>query len=306
MTGQSRTDSDRLGPINEPIEDHLAEANGVRLAYNSFGDSTDPALLLVMGLGTQMIAWSDEMCERLTQIGFFVVRYDNRDVGLSTHFNSPAPTLARMVSGRGNIYTVADMARDGLGLLDSLGIGQAHVMGASMGGFIAQTMALIAPTRVSTLSLIMTSTGSRRVGRPTPRVVARMARRPAASSREEAMREAVASYRVIGSPGITDLDQVAELAGRAFDRSHDPAGTQRQLAAIMAQPNRTSDLREITVPTLVMHGLRDPLVSATGGIALARAIKGSRFVGLQGYGHDLPRTAVREIEEEFVALAAKV
>lgn len=283
--------------------DQFVDANGVTLAFNTFGDPVDPAVLLVMGLGTQMIAWGDQMCRNLADAGFYVIRYDNRDVGRSTHFDAEPPAITDMMRRRGNPYTISDMARDGLGLLDELGIERAHVSGASMGGFIAQTMAVEAPLRVRTLSLVMTSTGSRRVGRPTPRVALRMARRPLTTTREEAMSEAVASYEVIGSPGVVDLDGVARLAGRAFDRGHDPVGTRRQLAAVMAQPDRTPALRHLRIPTTVIHGLIDPLVQPSGGLALAKAIPGARFVGLHGMGHDLPRTAAGTIQEEILSLA---
>ncbi|MEZ5311720.1 MAG: alpha/beta hydrolase [Microthrixaceae bacterium] len=286
----------------EVPEDRFVDANGITIAFNTFGDPANPAVLLVMGLGTQMIAWSDQMCRELADDGYFVVRYDNRDVGLSTHFDSPTPKLTDLIRGQGNVYKLDDMAADGMALLSELGIRSAHVMGASMGGFIAQTMAIAEPNRVDSLSLIMTSTGSRRVGRPTPRVMYRMARRPVTTTREEAMREAVLSYEIIGSPGITDLDGVADLAGRAFDKAHDPAGTQRQLAAIMAQPDRTPALKKLRMPTFVMHGLRDPLVAASGGLALARSIPRARFVGLHGMGHDLPRTAAAEIRSELLGV----
>lgn len=290
------TEDDRQG-------DQFVDTNGLTLAFNTFGDPSDPAILLVMGLGTQMIAWGDEMCRNLAETGFFVIRYDNRDVGRSTHFDSEPPPITDMIRRRGNPYTISDMARDGLGLLDELGIEHAHVAGASMGGFIAQTMAVEAPRRVDTLTLIMTSTGSRRVGRPTPKVILRMARRPATTTREETMREAIASYEVIGSPGIVDLDEVARLAGRGFDRGHDPAGTQRQLSAVMAQPDRTPALRHLRIPTTIIHGLIDPLVAPSGGLSLARSIPGARFIGLHGMGHDLPRTAWPTIEREIVSLA---
>lgn len=294
---------DTDGSAADAPEDQFVDTNGVTLAFNTFGDPADPAILLVMGLGTQMIAWGDQMCRNLAEAGFFVIRYDNRDVGRSTHFDADPPPITDMVRRRGNPYTISDMARDGLGLLDELGIESAHVAGASMGGFIAQTMAVESPLRVKTLSLVMTSTGSRRVGRPTPRVALRMARRPVTTTREEAMNEAVASYEVIGSPGLVDLDKVAELAGRAFDRGHDPIGTRRQLAAIMAQPDRTPALRHLRIPTTVIHGLIDPLVQVSGGLALAKAIPGARFVGLHGMGHDLPRTAAGTIENEILTLA---
>ena len=303
QTETLETGTGTQGQSDQLPEDQFVDTNGVTLAFNTFGDPANPALLLVMGLGTQMIAWNDQMCRDLADAGFFVIRYDNRDVGRSTHFDASPARLVDMVRGRGNVYTIDDMARDGLGLLSELGVDAAHVMGASMGGFIAQTMAITAPKKVRTLSLIMTSTGSRKVGRPTPQVMWRMARRPMTTTRQQVMDEAVASYKIIGSPGVVNLDEVAGLAGRGFDRAHDPAGTQRQLSAIMAQPDRTSALRHLKTPTLVVHGLRDPLVAASGGLAISRAVPKSKFVGLQGMGHDLPRTAVETIKSEFLALA---
>lgn len=281
-------------------EIQTADANGMKIAFESFGDPTDPTILLVMGLGTQMIAWDDTMCATLASEGYHVIRYDNRDVGLSTHIDAPAPTIRELLLSRSPVYTIPDMADDALGLLDALGIQTAHVVGASMGGFISQTIALAAPERVRSLTLVMTSTGSKRVGRPTPTVVRRMAKRPTTTTREEVMNEAVESYRVIGSPSLQNEAMLRELAGRGFDRAHDPAGTQRQLAAIMAQPNRTKALRSVKVPTLVIHGLVDPLVTPSGGIALARAIPGARFKGHNGIGHDIPRTMPVELTADIL------
>lgn len=277
----------------------------VELAYETFGDPTDVPLLLVMGLGTQMIAWPDQMCRELAAAGHHVIRYDNRDVGLSTHVDAPVPSNLDLVLRRGGAYTVSDMAGDAVGLLDALDVESAHMVGASMGGFISQTVAIEHPRRVRSLTLVMTSTGSRRVGRPTPRIAARMAARQPASSREAAVEESVETYRLIGSPEHIDEELVRELAGRAYDRAYDPAGTKRQLAAIMRQPNRTRDLRRISVPTLVVHGLHDPLVDASGGIALAKTIPGATFVGHAGMGHDLPRTLWRTLADDILALVAR-
>jgi len=282
-------------------------ANGMELAYETFGDASAPPVVLIMGLATQMIAWPDELCEGLARDGLFVVRFDNRDVGESTHLrNLPPPRLADIVvRRRPPPYSIGDMAADAAGLLDSLGLGQVHLVGASMGGFIAQTVALEHADRVRTLTLMMTSTGSRRVGQPRPRVYARLLRRRVAAGRPAAIAATVETFRLIGSPGFAfDEQYIRDLAGRSYDRGYDPVGSRRQLAASVSQPNRTADLRRITVPALVIHGLHDPLVAPSGGLAIARAIPDSRFAGFSGMGHDLPRALWPEFVREIAALTA--
>jgi pimeloyl-ACP methyl ester carboxylesterase len=280
-------------------------APGIDLAYDTFGSLDDPAIVLVMGLGTQMIAWPDELCEALAEAGHHVVRFDNRDIGGSTHLDVAPPTLGQMLLKKDPPYLIDDMASDCIGLMDALGIDRFHLVGASMGGFIAQTVALANRTRVRSLTLIMTSTGSRLVGRPTPTVMRRLAKQQEIRSREEAQDLAVEVYRVIGSPDHLDAELIRELAGRSWDRADDRDGRQRQLAAILAQPDRTKALRSLAIPTLIVHGLSDPLVSATGGLALARSIPGATFIGHQGMGHDLPRTLWPTLATDILALAAR-
>lgn len=282
-----------------------AAVNGLQIAYETFGSPSDPAIVLVMGLGTQMIGWPTELCEALAEAGHHVVRFDNRDIGLSTHLDLPVPSLPDMLLRRHVPYHLADMADDTVGLADALGIDRFHLVGASMGGMIAQTVALAHPERVETLTLIMTSTGSRRVGRPTPSVMRRLAVQTRPHSRAEAIEAAVEVYGVIGSPGRLDPDLVRELAGLSYDRADDSDGRQRQLAAILAQPDRTRSLRGLRMPTLVVHGLDDPLVSPSGGLALARSIPGATFVGHSGMGHDLPRTIWPELARDILGLIAR-
>ena len=275
------------------IESSSVSANGLQFAVESFGSPADPTVLLVMGLGTQMIGWPDDLCRDLAGRGYRVVRFDNRDIGLSTHLDGqPAPDLVQVLLRRRKPpYDIGDMAADTIGVIDALGSGPVHLVGASMGGFIAQTVALRQPGKLRSLTLIMTSTGSRRVGRPSAAVVRSvLRRRPVATDRETAIATSLATFELIGSPGFpADEGYRRELASRGYDRGYDAEGSRRQLAAIGAQPDRTAALRKLQLPTLVMHGLEDPLVALNGGMALARTIPGARFIGYAGMGHDFPR-----------------
>jgi pimeloyl-ACP methyl ester carboxylesterase len=282
-----------------------ATVGELELAYETFGNPTDPPALLVMGLGTQMLAWPDELCEDIAATGRYVVRFDNRDVGLSTHLDHlPVPQPTRVLLRLDKApYSIGDMARDALGLMDVLGFDTVDLVGASMGGFIAQSMAIQAPERLRSLTLMMTSTGSRLVGRPTTQVARRSLQRRRVRTREDAVAAAVEVFRMIGSPGYAfDQEHLEAQAGASYDRAHDSRGYLRQLAAVLAQPDRTRKLRKLDVPTLVMHGLNDPLVAPSGGLALAKTIPGAKFVGFSGMGHDLPRALWKAMAEEIASV----
>jgi pimeloyl-ACP methyl ester carboxylesterase len=263
----------------------------VELAYERFGDPAAPPVLLIMGLGTQMVGWHADFCALLAERGLHVIRFDNRDVGLSTHMHdAPAPDVAAAYSGdlSSASYTLWDMASDTVALLDELGIERAHVVGASMGGMIAQCLAIEHPSRLLSLTSIMSTTGDPSVGTATEAAMGALLA-PPARTREEAIQRAIDGARVIGSPGLVDEAAVAERSGTSFDRSHDPAGVGRQLVAIVAGGDRTERLRSVDVPTLVIHGAADPLVGPSGGEATAAAIPGARLELIAGMGHDLPR-----------------
>ena len=281
------------------------KANGIEIAYETFGDPTNPPILLVMGLGTQMIAWPDDFCVGLAQRGYFVVRFDNRDVGLSTHMQDRAPSMVDVVVRRKKPpYTIHDLAADAVGLMDALNLDSVHLVGASMGGFIAQTVAIAHPQRIRSLTLIMTSTGSRRVGNPKPALFSRLTKRRVVADRASAQAMTLETFRIIGSKGYAfDEEYLLEMAGESYDRAHDPGGYLRQLAAIAAQPDRTDQLRRLRVPALVIHGLHDPLVAFSGGLAAARALRNAKFVGYSGMGHDLPRALWPEFVQEIGSLA---
>jgi pimeloyl-ACP methyl ester carboxylesterase len=290
------------------VDVQRAAVNGVEIAYETFGSRSDPAIVLVMGLGTQMIAWPEPLCEGLAARGYYVVRFDNRDVGMSTHLDEArAPRLADVLLRRQPPpYTIDDMAEDCVGLIDHLGLGSVHLVGASMGGFIAQAVAVRHPGRLRSLTLMMTSTGSRRVGNPRPALFGRLTRGRVVTDRAGAQERAIETFRIIGSRGYAfDEQYLADLAGRSYDRGYDPGGYLRQLAAIMAQPDRSDLLRSLTLPALVIHGLHDPLVAPSGGLAAARLLPAATFVGYSGMGHDLPAELWPEFEREIAALAAR-
>jgi pimeloyl-ACP methyl ester carboxylesterase len=280
-----------------------AAANGITIEYDAIGDAADPALLLVMGLGAQLTAWPDGFCDRLAGRGFYVVRYDNRDVGLSSKItDGPRPNVVAAFAGDTSSasYTLEDMAADGMGLLDALGIDSAHVVGASMGGMIAQTMAIGHPARVLTLCSIMSTTGSPEAEPPTDEAMAVLLRTPA-TTRDAAIEASVAASKVIGSPTYpTDEAELRARAAAAYDRCFNPPGIARQLVAIQASGDRTEALRKLDVPTVVIHGDADPLVRPSGGELTAKAIPGAELVIVPGMGHDLPEPLWDQVVDTIV------
>jgi len=279
----------------------------VELCYETFGDPGDPAVLLVMGLATQMVGWHEDFCEAFAERGFHVVRFDNRDIGRSQKMTGPVPTIRQLLLRDKRVarYTLDDMAHDGFGLLDHLGIERAHVVGVSMGGMIAQTMAARRPERVLSLVSWMSNTGARWNGQPSPRMYPVLLRTPP-RDREGYLKHAVWVFSRIGSPGFDpDEENLRRIAGLSFDRGINAAGSLRQLAGIIASGDRTPLLRTITAPTLVVHGLRDRLVPLSGGRATARAIPGARLLTIEGMGHDLPRAAWPRILDAIEENAAR-
>lgn len=263
---------------------------GIEIAYESFGDPSDPTLVLVMGLGMQMLGWDKEFCELLNDRGFRVIRFDNRDVGLSTKVGRDRPNVLAGAVGLGSSdYRLGDMATDAVGLLDHLEVDDAHVVGASMGGMIAQTLAARHPDRTRSLCSIMSGPGGRGVSTmPRMSVIGTLLSRPP-SEREAYASHVAAIFDRIGSPGYEhDPERLRRRAMVSYDRCFHPAGAARQLMAIMASGNRTDELRGISCPTLVIHGRADKLLPSAGGKAVARAVPGARLELIDGMGHDLP------------------
>jgi len=290
----------------------IARANGLDIEYEAFGTPRDPALLLIMGLGAQMILWDEAFCAQLAGRGHYVVRFDNRDVGGSTKFDDRGvpnvlSAMTAVLSG-GTVdapYTLSDMAADSVGLLDALGIDRAHVVGASMGGMIAQTVAIEHPARVRTLTSIMSTTGNRALPPAKPEAM-NVLLAPQPTDRAESIERAVTVFRTIGSPGFPfDEAYVRERATRAYDRGFSPDGTVRQLVAILASGSRTEALRAVRLPALVIHGADDPLVPLEGGIDTADAIPGAQRLIIDGMGHDLPRALWPRLIDAISQLTAR-
>ncbi len=271
------------------------QANGIELEYETFGDASAEPLLLIMGLGGQLTLWHEDLCGALAERGYFVIRYDNRDVGLSTRFDEAGvPNMIELVMAQAqgktpeSPYSVDDMADDAAGLLDGLGIDSAHVCGASMGGMIAQTLAMRHPARVRSLVSIMSTTGDPGLPQAKPEVMAKLAAAPP-PDRAAAIEQSVDTWRTIGSPGFEfDEEFIRERSTRDYDRSYTPDGTARQAAAIIAHGSRREGLTRLDLPTLVIHGADDPLVPVEGGKDTADAIPGAELLIFDGMGHDMP------------------
>ncbi|HEX4109190.1 MAG TPA: alpha/beta fold hydrolase [Solirubrobacteraceae bacterium] len=264
---------------------------GVELCLEEFGRAADPVLVLIMGIGTQLIGWEEAFCRQLADGGSLrVVRFDNRDVGHSTWFTQAGrPDLGAVAGGEdsGLAYTLSDMAGDVVGLLDALGADRAHVAGASMGGMIAQLVAIAHPDRIASLISIMSRTGAPGEGESTPEAV-EVLLRPAPAGRQAYIDAGLPSALVIGSPGLIDEQPMRRRRATAFDRGLNPEGFMRQMAAIFADGDRTERLAGVRAPTLVLHGEADVLIDPSGGRATAAAIPGARFALIPGMGHDLP------------------
>lgn len=272
------------------------QANGIQIEYETFGKPSDPAILLIMGLGGQLVLWPEALCRALADGGYHVIRYDNRDVGLSSKIESAGKPdlnraalryLLRLPLKAG--YTLDDMAADALGLLDALGIARAHVVGLSMGGMIGQILAARHGERLLSFTAIMTSSGNRALPQPSLKLRLRLTRRPKSVTREALIQHSVNTWKLIGSPGYPTPDaELRAMVERDQARCLYPRGMARQTLAIMAAPNRVPLLKRIQAPTLVIHGLADPLVPVAAGRELGRLIPRARLELIEGMGHDLP------------------
>ncbi|MBZ5741315.1 alpha/beta fold hydrolase [Nocardioides mangrovi] len=305
MPSRSRTTRSDEAPTPAPIpvsEELLAPVGrGIELCYQTFGDPDGDPLLLVMGLGGPMTWWDPELCRDLARAGFHVIRFDNRDTGRSTIVDAKVArgAVVRAFAG-GRVrppYGLGDLADDAFGLLDHLGLASAHVVGVSMGGMIAQTMAIAGPDRVRSLTSIMSTTGKRTVGWQHPSLYPSLLA-PRKPGRDAYIRGSAAFWRLTGSPAYPQsIEAVEKRAADTYDRGTEPMGVVRQMLAVLTQPNRSSRLHGVRVPTLVVHGLADKMVHVSGGRATAAAVPGAELLLVDGMGHDLPPA----LFETFVA-----
>jgi pimeloyl-ACP methyl ester carboxylesterase len=283
------------------------QSNGLELEYDTAGDPADPALVLVMGLGAQLTGWEDELRDLFAAQGFHVIRFDNRDIGLSTSLDHlPMPDFAAIGGGDPTSapYLLADLAQDTVGLLDALGIERAHVVGVSMGGMIAQELAIAHPERLLSLCSIMSTTGDRSVGQATPEALAGFGQPP--GDREVVVERSIANSRVMTGPYFPfDEEDARAKYEAAYDRSYRPMGSLRQTAAVLSSPDRTEGLRGVRVPTVVIHGSADPLVDRSGGEATAAAIPDAELLIIDGLGHRLPPQVWSTIVEAVVRNAKR-
>ena len=287
-----------------------AAANGIDLAYETFGDPADPTVLLVMGLGAQMITWPEGLCALLVARGFHVVRYDNRDAGASTWLDTPeldvGATMGAVLGGdrSGVPYDLSDLAADAIGLLDHLGLDRVHLVGASMGGMIAQTIAIEHPARVRSLTSIMSTTGEPSVGAPRAEVLGVLTT-PRPTEREASLDAAVEMGRLTASPEHFDPVEARARAAREFDRGINPIGVGRQLLAVLASGSRAGALARLDLPALVVHGRQDPLIDFSGGQRTAELIAGADFLAIADMGHDLPQAHWGRMADAIASVAGR-
>ena len=295
------------------VEHQFIQAHGIELAYDEFGDPAHPAMVLIMGMGTQMIAWPEAFCNGLAACGYRVIGFDNRDIGLSQKMEGvrapsmlKALALSRLKLTVKAPYTLMDMAEDTVGLMGALGIKAAHLVGASMGGMIAQLVAAYHPQRVLSLTSIMSTSGCRTLPGPAREVTLQQLRQPKSKDEQALLQHAMRTWRLIGSPAYQPSDEeLTERLAASYQRSHYPAGYTRQAVAIAASGDRVEALKRITAPTLVIHGKEDLLVPVEGGIDTARLIPGARLELIEGMGHDLPRPLLPHFVELISTHAAK-
>ncbi|GAA2215354.1 alpha/beta hydrolase [Nonomuraea monospora] len=277
----------------------------IEVTYERLGDPQAPPVLLVMGAGGQLIHWPEGFCAELVARGCQVIRFDNRDAGLSTHFHdAPPPDLQAALAGDASSasYTLSDMASDTVGLLDALGLDSAHLVGVSLGGMIAQTMAIEHPARVRSLTSIMSTTGAPGVGGADREALSRLAG-PPPTTREDVIEQWVRAFQLLGSPGYpSGEDELRERVTLAYDRAYDPIGTARQTVAVVASGDRTARLRDVRVPTLVIHGSDDLMCDVSGGRSTAAAIPGAELVVIDGMGHNLPGALLPDLAQRIAGL----
>jgi pimeloyl-ACP methyl ester carboxylesterase len=287
--------------------------SGIDICYETFGDEDDPAVLLIMGLGGPMGWWSVDFCEQLADRGFFVIRYDNRDTGRSTKLRQYQVSrndilralVALPIARLKPPYTISDMAGDAIGLLDHLDIDRAHLVGVSMGGMIAQTLAIEHPDRALSLTSIMSTTGRRTVGFQHPRLLPVMLGK-VGRTREAYVERSLRGSKIIGSPAFpTDEAAARERAHETYDRGWSASGVSRQMLAVLTQPNRTAALARLDLPALVIHGMSDMLVHRSGGKATADAIPGAEHLEIAGMAHDLPAQLYPTYIDGIVRTAAR-
>lgn len=289
-------------------------ANGITIAYEDKGRRDAPVILLIMGLGGQLTLWPDEFVDALVAHGFRTIRYDNRDVGLSTRFDAAGVPNVKWLVVKSLLglrpptpYRISDMAGDAIGLLDALGVAKAHIVGVSMGGMIAQHVAATYPDRALSLTSVMSTTGNRRLPRAQKEAISALANRPASGEKEELIAYSKRAARVIGSPGYPPEEERLDRRVRAdFERAWYPPGFARQMAAIIVDGDRRAMLRTIKAPTLVIHGADDPLVPAAGGQDTAATITGAQLKLIPGMGHDLPLALVDTLADAIAAHAKGV